>query len=59
MHESVIVERLLEDREELESCTKCGALIDSIEPDADDYDCEDCGAKGTVQGSMNIRMALL
>ncbi len=35
-------------------CTSCGAEVDGCEPDAEEYDCEVCGAEGTVYGAEQL-----
>lgn len=36
-------------------CWSCGALKDGCEPDATNYECDECGEKN-VQGSLNCAM---
>jgi len=52
MHNSITLERILEIAEEsmmdLGSpgvCTACGAETDGCEPDARNYECDDCGER--------------
>lgn len=33
-------------------CTTCGEIDHGAEPDAEEYDCPSCGAKGTFHGPM-------
>lgn len=64
MHESITMERL-EDAIQRESewcenpgfCIKCGADADGCEPDAERYECEECGERA-VYGLMYIAMMM-
>jgi len=38
-------------------CTACGYEQDGCEPDAENYECEDCG-EHRVQGTMNLLMGI-
>jgi hypothetical protein len=60
IHKSITEERVCDTMEEAEGgldspgiCLICGADADSVEPDAEDYDCEACGADA-VMGVENI-----
>jgi len=64
IHESITMERL-EDaiRREAECenpgfCVACGADADGCEPDAERYECEECG-KHAVYGLMYIAMMMM
>ena len=35
-------------------CTACGGQVYGVEPDAQGYDCEACGAHGTVYGAEEL-----
>lgn len=58
MSAPVTVERLIDAIERREFgldnpgfCVKCGEEIGGVEPDAEGYNCDECGAEGSVFGA--------
>lgn len=56
MHDSITVDRVMEACERRNTstdnpgmCCNCGADVDGVEPDAENYECEICGEE-TVDG---------
>ena len=48
-----VATRCEEGLENVGLCTACGAERDGCEPDAEDYECEECG-EDKVMGYMNL-----
>ena len=64
MHKSITLDRLMEAVERSNTsldnpgfCLACGAEADGCEPDARQYECEECGAK-KVYGAEELLMRL-
>ena len=64
MHKSITVERVTEavercmaDCENIGFCLACGNEQDGCEPDARQYECDDCGARA-VYGAEEIMMMI-
>ena len=64
MHTSITLERVIAAVEAQYGgtdnpgfCRACGADHDACEPDAENYECHECGARG-VDGAENILMSI-
>lgn len=44
----------VEDDDNTGFCTECGEQAFGVEPDAREYDCDSCGAHGTVYGAEEL-----
>jgi len=40
-------------------CTACGEQAEGVEPDACEYDCDCCGAEGTVYGAEELLLMMM
>ena len=64
MHKSLTLERIAEAVKRSQSsldnpgfCINCGSEVDGVEPDAESYECEDCGSHN-VYGAEQLLIML-